>query len=110
MLSKERANYSEDINIDNADKNVHPKPGNRREEEALEAAERAKRNKQDGIAKQVYRTGVGKFIHDVDQFDSKAITNKHGKDIDSSLQMNEDVLRKKQKLLLKSQLTDFSSW
>ncbi|CAH8501428.1 unnamed protein product [Schistosoma margrebowiei] len=110
MLSKERANYSEEINTDNADKNVHPKPGNRREEEALEAAERAKRNKQDGIAKQVYRTGVGKFIHDVDQFDTKAITNKHGKDIDSSLQMNEDVLRKKQKLLLKSQLTDFSSW
>lgn len=63
-----------------------------------------------GIAKQVYRTGVGKFIHDVDQFDTKPITNKHGKDIDSSLQMNEDVLRKKQKLLLKSQLTDFSSW
>lgn len=48
MLSKERANYSEEINIDNADNNVHPKPGNRREEEALEAAERAKRNKQDG--------------------------------------------------------------
>ncbi|VDP03900.1 unnamed protein product [Schistosoma margrebowiei] len=48
MLSKERANHSEEINADNADKNVHPKPGNRREEEALEAAERAKRNKQDG--------------------------------------------------------------
>ncbi|VDQ12242.1 unnamed protein product [Trichobilharzia regenti] len=53
MLTKERANQNKEKdnannNTDNSEKSLHPKPGNRREEEALEAAERAKRHKQDG--------------------------------------------------------------
>ncbi|KAH8859151.1 RING-type E3 ubiquitin-protein ligase PPIL2 [Schistosoma japonicum] len=94
MLIRERANHNEESNIDNTDKPLHPKPGNRREEEALEASERAKRSRHD------------------DQFDTKSVvTNKRGNNNDeSSLQMNEDVIRKKKKIVLKSQLTDFSSW
>nr|AAW26216.1 SJCHGC08874 protein [Schistosoma japonicum] len=111
MLIRERANRNEESNIDNTDKPLHPKPGNRQEEEALEASERAKRSRHDENVK-VYRTGVGKFIHDLDQFDTKSVvTNKRGNNNDeSSLQMNEDVIRKKKKIVLKSQLTDFSSW
>ncbi|KAH9285817.1 Peptidyl-prolyl cis-trans isomerase-like 2 [Echinococcus granulosus] len=72
-----------------------PKPGNRREEEAMEAAKRAKkRGIFDAMSQQ--RTGVGKFVV-LSSDDSKSDSNP-------------EPTRKKQKSVLRSTLSDFSAW
>ncbi|KAL5111953.1 hypothetical protein TcWFU_004363 [Taenia crassiceps] len=94
MLARERQALKEKEAAEMNDQEA-PKPGNRREEEAMEAAKRAKkRGLLDTMSQQ--RTGVGKFVV-MSPDDSKP---------DSNPEPN----RKKQKTVLRSTLSDFSAW
>ncbi|KAF5402009.1 Peptidyl-prolyl cis-trans isomerase [Paragonimus heterotremus] len=110
MLSKERmqASQSEPTNPSLS----RPKPGNRREEEALEAEERARRSRTINSST-VYRDGVGKFIDIGSQIaENTPVLKRHSATagIDSTLGMNTEVAHKKQKTVLRSTLSDFSVW
>ncbi|KAF6768337.1 hypothetical protein AHF37_03178 [Paragonimus kellicotti] len=110
MLSKERmqASQSEPTNPSLS----RPKPGNRREEEALEAEERARRGRTINSST-VYRDGVGKFIDIGSQSaENVPVLKRHSATagIDSTLGMNTEVAHKKQKTVLRSTLSDFSVW
>ncbi|KAF8568469.1 hypothetical protein P879_07866 [Paragonimus westermani] len=110
MLSKERtqASQSEPTNPSLS----RPKPGNRREEEALEAEERARRNRTINPST-VYRDGVGKFIDIASQSaEDTPVLKRHSATagIDPTSGMSTEVAHKKQKTVLRSTLSDFSVW
>ncbi|KAF7236168.1 hypothetical protein EG68_11749 [Paragonimus skrjabini miyazakii] len=110
MLSKERmqASQSEPVNPSLS----RPKPGNRREEEALEAEERARRSHTINSSI-VFRDGVGKFIDIGSQIaENMPVLKRHSATagIDSTLGMNTEIAHKKQKTVLRSTLSDFSVW
>lgn len=93
MLAKERQALKEKEAADLRELET-PKPGNRREEEALEAAKRArKRGHAESVAPQ--RAGVGKFIVLSD---------------DNKIDSNSETVKKRQKIILRSTLSDFSAW
>ncbi|KAL3316223.1 RING-type E3 ubiquitin-protein ligase ppil2, partial [Cichlidogyrus casuarinus] len=76
------------------------KPGNRREEEALEALQRSKRK--DDSAKVDRPDCVGKFI------DAHLLQS--GKRVQETNNLESETTKKKRKMILKSTLSDFSSW
>ncbi|KAL5964342.1 RING-type E3 ubiquitin-protein ligase PPIL2 [Taenia solium] len=94
MLARERQALREK-EADEANDQEAPKPGNRREEEAIEAVKRAKKR---GLFDTMYqqRTGVGKFV----------VLSPD----DSQPDSNPEPSRKKQKTVLRSTLSDFSAW
>ncbi|KAM3177863.1 hypothetical protein ACTXT7_003700 [Hymenolepis weldensis] len=93
MLTKERKALKEREEADLKEVET-PKPGNRREEEIMEAAKRAKKR---GHAESVtpQRAGVGKFIVLPD---------------DSKAESNSVAAKKRQKTVLRSTISDFSAW
>nr|CUU00241.1 hypothetical transcript [Hymenolepis microstoma] len=93
MLAKEREALKEKEAADLREIEA-PKPGNRHEEEIMEAVKRAKKR---GHAESVtpQRTGVGKFISLPD---------------DSKAESNSIAAKKRQKTVLRSTLSDFSAW
>ncbi|CAL8091312.1 unnamed protein product [Calicophoron daubneyi] len=114
MLAKERA---ETASAPPKDDNIieRPKPGNRREEEALAAEERARLHPGANVTR-VYHSGVGKFI---DLASQKADDDRFGKvnskregiqNLSLGAELNEEVVRKKRKTVLRSSLSDFSAW
>ncbi|VDK38660.1 unnamed protein product [Taenia asiatica] len=94
MLARERQALKEK-EADETNDQEAPKPGNRREEEAIEAAKRAKKRGNFGTMYQ-QRTGVGKFV----------VLSPD----DSQPDSNPEPSRKKQKIVLRSTLSDFSAW
>lgn len=92
MLTRERQALNEKEAADLREQ-ATPKPGNRREEEAMEAAKRAKkRGHSESFAQ---RSGVGKFIVLRDE---------------SKVESNSETLKKRQKTVFRSVLSDFSAW
>ncbi|VUZ48631.1 unnamed protein product [Hymenolepis diminuta] len=93
MLTKERQALKEREEADLKEIET-PKPGNRREEEMMEAAKRAKkRGHVESVTPQ--RAGVGKFIVLPD---------------DNRVESNSIAAKKRQKTVLRSTLSDFSAW
>lgn len=93
MLAKEREALKEKDAADSREIEA-PKPGNRHEEEIMEAAKRAKKRGHAESAT-LHRTGVGKFISLPD---------------DSKVESNSGAFKKRQKTVLRSTLSDFSAW
>lgn len=64
----------------------------------------------------VYRTGIGKFIGDVGEIDRTELAQIHKRNGSTltgernGILMSEEVARKKQKVVLRSNLSDFSAW
>nr|VZH98608.1 unnamed protein product [Spirometra erinaceieuropaei] len=111
MLAKERKEAKEREATAQKTQEM-PKPGNRREEEAMEATKRAKKRGLSGAAV-TQRQGVGKFI-DISQTEeldrpSEAKTRTAPASIEASFTQMEQ-LKKKRKLVLRSTLSDFSAW
>ncbi|THD19368.1 Peptidyl-prolyl cis-trans isomerase 4 [Fasciola hepatica] len=115
MLAKERAQAADAPAGSNVNAMTRPKPGNRREEEALAAEDRARRRQAPEQTK-VFHNGVGKFIDisDDNLVDRKRPSNssalKHERPLGLVTELSEEVARKKQKSVLRSSLTDFSAW
>ncbi|TGZ46907.1 hypothetical protein CRM22_011076 [Opisthorchis felineus] len=109
MLAKERARGIEtEPNL--SEKLSRPKPGNRREEEALEAEDRARLHNLPDVSK-VFHEGIGKFIN-ISAFEeeTKQSLKREASSVNSSALVNNEVLHKKQKTVLRSTLSDFSAW
>ncbi|KAM7541013.1 hypothetical protein Aperf_G00000021067 [Anoplocephala perfoliata] len=93
MLAREREVLKEKEAADLKEQ-ATPKPGNRREEEAMEAAKRAKKRGHSEFVVQ-QRPGVGKFIVLRD---------------DNRTESDSETIKKRQKTVLRSALSDFSAW
>ncbi|KAG5452095.1 RING-type E3 ubiquitin-protein ligase ppil2 [Clonorchis sinensis] len=110
MLAKERARgiETEQQEPNPSEKLSRPKPGNRREEEALEAEDRARRHNLPDLSK-VFHEGIGKFINiSALEEESKQSLKRESSSVNSPALLNNEVLHKKQKTVLRSTLSDFS--
>lgn len=107
MLARERKEAKEKETLAQKTQEI-PKPGNRREEEAMEATKRAKKRGL-SVAAVAQRQGVGKFI-DISQTEELDRPGEAKARSASASVTQVEQLKKRRKLVLRSTLSDFSAW